>query len=112
MVLTPQGRVSRYSFDIHYVPRNLRLWLVEASANQIGSPIDQVFLLSVSHYDESLGKYTPAIMNIVRAGRHPDRAGHHCPREHATLASEARPALDGEPSAAGPVPEPHDGGVN
>src|SRR5262245_13853993 len=44
MVLTPDGRVSRYLFGIDYPPRDLRLALVEAAANRIGSPGDQVLL--------------------------------------------------------------------
>ena len=37
MVLTPQGRVARYFYGVEYAPRDLRLALVEASANKIGS---------------------------------------------------------------------------
>jgi protein SCO1/2 len=65
LVLTPQGKVSRYFFDIRYSPRDLRLGLVEASANRIGSPVDQI-LLYCFHYDPSVGRYGPAIMNLVR----------------------------------------------
>lgn len=65
LVLTPQGKVSRYFFDIRYSPRDLRLGLVEASANRIGSPVDQI-LLYCFHYDPSVGRYGPTIMNLVR----------------------------------------------
>jgi protein SCO1/2 len=44
MVMTPQGRIARYFFGVEYSSRDLRLALVEASANRIGSPIDQVML--------------------------------------------------------------------
>ena len=66
MVLTPAGRISRYFYDIVYPARDLRLGLVEASENKIGSPVDQV-LLFCFHYDPRAGKYGAAIMNIVRA---------------------------------------------
>jgi protein SCO1/2 len=65
--LTPAGKISRYFYDIRYSPRDLRLGLVEASANRIGSPVDQV-LLYCFHYDPVEGKYGPVIMNFVRLG--------------------------------------------
>jgi protein SCO1/2 len=67
MVLTPGGKISRYFYDVKYSPRDLRLGLVEASANRIGSPVDQV-LLFCFHYDPAEGKYGPAVMNFVRLG--------------------------------------------
>lgn len=65
MILTPQGKVSRYLYDVNFPGRDLRLALVEASHNRIGSPVDQV-LLYCFHYDALLGKYSPSIMNLVR----------------------------------------------
>ncbi len=67
VVLTPAGRISRYFYDVRFSGRDLRLALVEASANKIGSPIDQV-LLFCFHYDPTIGRYGVAIMNLVRAG--------------------------------------------
>lgn len=64
MVLTPRGRVSRYFYGIRYSPRDLRLGLVEASENKIGSPADTVLLLCL-HYDARTGTYT-AVMSWVR----------------------------------------------
>jgi protein SCO1/2 len=67
VILTPSGKISRYFYDVHYSGRDLRLGLVEASQNKIGSPIDQV-LLFCFHYDPTAGKYGATIMNFVRAG--------------------------------------------
>jgi protein SCO1/2 len=67
LVLTPGGKVSRYFYDVSYSPRDVRLGLVEASENRIGSPVDQV-LLYCFHYDPAEGKYGPVIMNLVRLG--------------------------------------------
>jgi protein SCO1/2 len=67
MVLTPRGKVSRYFYDISYSPRDLRLGLVEASNNRIGTASDQV-LLFCFHYDPAEGKYGAAVMNFVRLG--------------------------------------------
>jgi protein SCO1/2 len=67
MVLTPRGRVSRYLYGFEYKPRDVRLALVEASANKIGTATDAVLLLCY-HYDPVTGKYSRSAMNIVRAG--------------------------------------------
>lgn len=64
-VITPRGRTSRYFYGIEYSPRDLRLALVEASDNKIGSPVDQI-LLYCFHYDPVTGKYGVAIMNVLR----------------------------------------------
>jgi cytochrome c oxidase subunit 2 len=65
MVLTPEGKVSRYFYGIEYRPRDLRLGLVEASNNRIGSLADQVLLLCY-HYDIATGKYAPLAVNTMR----------------------------------------------
>jgi protein SCO1/2 len=64
-VLTPEGRVSRLFFGIEYAPRDLRLGLIEAADNRIGTPVDRV-LLYCFHYDPKSGKYGAVIINIVR----------------------------------------------
>jgi len=65
MVLTPEGKISRYFYGIQYKPRDFRLGLVEASNNKIGTPADQV-LLFCYHYDPTTGKYGMAITQITR----------------------------------------------
>jgi protein SCO1 len=65
MLLTPQGTLSRYLYGVEYAPRDLRLGLVEAAANRIGSPIDQL-LLYCYHYDPQTGRYSLLVMNVVR----------------------------------------------
>ncbi len=67
VVLTPEGKISRYFYDVHYPGRDLRLGLVEASQNRIGTAIDQV-LLFCFHYDPTAGRYGAAVLNFVRAG--------------------------------------------
>ncbi len=66
-ILTTNGRVSRYLFGIDFAPRELRLALVEASDNRIGTAVDQA-LLYCYHYDPASGRYGLAITNIVRLG--------------------------------------------
>lgn len=65
LVVTPEGRISRYLYGVEYAPRDLRLGLVEASANKIGSPVDQL-LLFCFHYDPLTGKYSAIAINILR----------------------------------------------
>jgi protein SCO1/2 len=66
-VATPAGVVSRYLMGIDFAPRDLRLALVEASNNVIGTVVDRVMLLCY-HYDPSTGKYGAATLNAVRIG--------------------------------------------
>jgi protein SCO1/2 len=65
MVLTPGGKLARYFYGVEYQPKDLRLGLVEASENRIGSAVDQI-LLYCYHYDPTTGKYGPVVMNILR----------------------------------------------
>jgi protein SCO1/2 len=63
--LTKDGRLSRYFYGIEYAPKDVRLGLIEAAQNKIGTPVDQI-LLFCYHYDPMTGKYTPVAMNILR----------------------------------------------
>ncbi len=65
MVLTPEGKISRYFAGIEYPPKELRLALVEASERRIGSLTDQLFLLCF-HYNPLTGKYGVAIMRVIQ----------------------------------------------
>jgi protein SCO1 len=66
MVATPDGKMSRYFYGIQYSPADLRMALVDASQHKIGSPVDYV-LLFCFHYDALQGKYTLAILNVLKA---------------------------------------------
>jgi len=65
IVVTPEGKLFRYFYGIEYAPRDLRLALVEASANKLGTVVDQV-LLFCFHYDPQTGKYGVLITNVIR----------------------------------------------
>jgi len=65
VVLTPTGLVSRYFFGVVFNPSDLRLGVVEASGNKIGSLTDQLLLLCY-HYDPQTGSYTGLVMTITR----------------------------------------------
>lgn len=65
MMLTPQGKLSRYFYGVQFPERDLRLGLVEASQGKIGSPVDQV-LLFCYHYDPHTGKYGLLISRVIQ----------------------------------------------
>ena len=65
MLLTPEGKISRYFYGIQFPSRDMRLGLVEASEGKIGSPVDQV-LLFCYHYDPSTGKYGLLISRLIQ----------------------------------------------
>ena len=65
IVLTPQGKVSRYFYGIQYPPRDIRLALVEASNEKIGSPVDAI-MLYCCEYDPHTGKYGVVVAHILK----------------------------------------------
>lgn len=65
VVLTPQGKVSRYFYGILYPSRDIRLALVEASSEKIGNPVDAV-LLYCCEYNPTTGKYSVVISRILK----------------------------------------------
>jgi len=67
VVLTPDGRISHYFYGVEFSPKDLRLALVEASSERIGSVVEQI-LLFCFHYDPSTGRYGRVALNAVRAG--------------------------------------------
>jgi protein SCO1/2 len=67
IVLTPTGRVARYFYGVEFAPRDLRFGLIEAAQSRIGTPVDQL-LLFCYRYDATTGRYSAAVMNLVRLG--------------------------------------------
>lgn len=65
LIATPTGKISRYFYGIVFQPRDLRLGLVEASSEKIGSPADML-LLYCYHYDATTGKYSLLVTRVVR----------------------------------------------
>jgi len=67
IVLTPEGKISRYLYGISFAPKDLKLALLEASSGKIGSVMDRVFLFCY-HYDPNSRSYSLAVMRIMQAG--------------------------------------------
>jgi protein SCO1 len=67
LLLTPDGRISRYFYGVEYPGRDMRLGLVDASAGKIGSAVDHV-LLFCFHYDPTAATYSASILKLIRLG--------------------------------------------
>ena len=67
MLITPDGRISRYFYGVEYPSRDVRLGLVDASAGKIGTPIDHL-LLFCFQYNPETARYSATILRIVRLG--------------------------------------------
>ena len=65
MLLTPDGRISRYFYGVEFPGRDLRLGLVDASQGKIGTPVDKM-LLFCFQYDPSTARYSATILGIMR----------------------------------------------
>jgi protein SCO1/2 len=67
VLVTPKGKIAQYYYGVEYSARDMRLGMVEASQNKIGTLADQV-LLYCYHYDPRTGKYGAIVTNMVRLG--------------------------------------------
>lgn len=68
VVLTPEGRISRYLYGIEQNPNDLRLSLLEAAGGRIGeSQTLNRILLFCFHYDPAGRKYALYARNVMTA---------------------------------------------
>lgn len=67
LLLTPDGRISRYFFGVDYPPSNVRLGLVDASSGKIGTPVDHI-LLFCYQYDPTKARYGATVLTVIRMG--------------------------------------------
>lgn len=65
MIVTPDGKLSRYFYGIDYAPKDVKLGIMDSAASRIGSVADQL-LLYCFHYDPTTGKYGFAILRVLR----------------------------------------------
>ena len=69
IVLTPQGKISRYLPGIQYEPNDFKLSLLEASQGKIGSSaMLNKLLLFCYHFDPVGKKYALQALNVMKAG--------------------------------------------
>jgi protein SCO1/2 len=67
LLLTPDGRISRYFYGVEFPGRDLRLGLVDASQGKVGTPVDKA-LLYCFQYDPSTARYSATILGVMRIG--------------------------------------------
>ena len=67
IIVTPDGRVSRYLYGVRYDPQTIRFSLLEAGQGKIGTTMDQI-LLFCFHYDADKGRYGPAAFRLMQLG--------------------------------------------
>jgi protein SCO1 len=65
VVVTPDGRVSRYLYGVEFPAKDLRLALVEASQGRVGTSFDRL-LLTCYRYDPTSRRYEPYALGFVR----------------------------------------------
>lgn len=67
MVITPEGKLSKYLYGIDYAPKDIKFAIMESAENRIGNPVDQMMLYCY-HYNPATGKYGLQVMNVMRIG--------------------------------------------
>lgn len=67
MLLTPEGKVSRYFYGIEYSPRDLRLGIMDASQGKVGTLVEKVVLFCYQ-YDPTTGKYGLLVVRLIQLG--------------------------------------------
>jgi protein SCO1/2 len=65
MLVTPEGKLSRYLYGVEFAPRDLKLGLLESGQEKIGTPVDAVMLFCFQ-YNPLTGKYSLAVYRLVR----------------------------------------------
>ena len=64
-IITPSGKIAQYYMGVEYSPKDLRLGLIEASSNQIGTPVDNI-LTYCYHYDPKTNTHSLIIARVVQ----------------------------------------------
>jgi protein SCO1/2 len=67
VVLSPDGRISRYLYGVEFPPKQLKLALFEAAAGKVGTSFEKV-LLRCYRYDPRSKSYELFIARYFRAG--------------------------------------------
>jgi protein SCO1 len=67
MIVTPEGKMSRYFYGIDYSPKDVKFGVMESAEHKVGNAAEKL-LLYCFHYDPSTGKYGLAILSVIRLG--------------------------------------------
>ena len=67
ILLSPEGKVTRYLYGIDHQPFDFRLAVVESGEGTVGSSLDK-FLITCFEYNEEAQSYSLAILNWTKLG--------------------------------------------
>jgi protein SCO1/2 len=66
-LVTPEGKLAQYYMGVEYSPKDLLLGLNEASANRIGSPVDNIITYCY-HYNPQTNTHSLIVARVVQLG--------------------------------------------
>ena len=66
-IVTPEGKMAQYYLGVEYSPKDVRMGLVEASHNTIGTTVDNI-LTYCYRYDPQLNRHSMVVGRIVQLG--------------------------------------------
>jgi protein SCO1/2 len=68
MVLSPQGKVTRYFFGFEYPAKEMKLSLLDATNGKIAKSLGDKFMNFCYRYDPNAGAYTMQAMQLMKIG--------------------------------------------
>lgn len=67
IVISPEGKITRYLPGVFFKPQDLKLALNESVQGKLGTFVDRLVLFCF-RYDEHQSKYSPIVINIMKLG--------------------------------------------
>ncbi len=67
MILSPEGKISRYLYGIEYNPRDLKFALLEAAGGRVGTSFDRI-VMKCFKYDPATRRYDLYISGFIKGG--------------------------------------------
>ena len=67
MLLSPDGKITRYLYGLTYAPLDVNLAITEAGEGTVGSTLDR-FLLTCFEYDHDAQSYSLTVLTITKIG--------------------------------------------
>jgi len=68
MILSPEGKVTRYMYGFDYPPQELKLSLLDASEGKIAASLGDRLLHFCYQYDPNAGAYSIQAMQVMKLG--------------------------------------------
>lgn len=67
IIVSPEGKITRYLPGVYFQPQDIRLSLNESVEGKLGTFVDRMVLYCF-RYDEHQSKYSPMVLNIMKLG--------------------------------------------